>query len=305
MTFPTPTRRFSPTPAWLIYGLLVVEGLLCLSERFQWPAWHKGSAVLTAVAVVGVVMIVMLGWFALALIFRWRFQFSIRSLLVLTVAVAVPGSWLAAEMKKAMQQREAVEMLRAAGFKVYYDWELDEDGYRDPRKQCNWPAWLREFVGDDMLATAVKVETQPGMIGGFGGFSMFLHSEISDNQLSILRRLADLRHLDLSGMPIMTSRLTCLEGLTELETLRLNQHEINDEGLASLPELPKLKKLFIGEGRVTGTALAHFASFKHLQEIQILAVSLDSPAISDRTLDDLRSALPECNISLHMAFREH
>ena len=29
-------RRFYPTPAWLIFGLLVVEGLLWLSERFQW-----------------------------------------------------------------------------------------------------------------------------------------------------------------------------------------------------------------------------------------------------------------------------
>ena len=35
MTAPTPTRRpFRPTPAWLIYGLLVVEGLLWLSERY-------------------------------------------------------------------------------------------------------------------------------------------------------------------------------------------------------------------------------------------------------------------------------
>ena len=34
------------------------------------------------------------------LIFRWRFQFSIRSLLVLTVAVAVPCSWLAVEVKE-------------------------------------------------------------------------------------------------------------------------------------------------------------------------------------------------------------
>ena len=32
-----PQRRcFYPTPAWLVLGLLVVEGLLWLSERFQW-----------------------------------------------------------------------------------------------------------------------------------------------------------------------------------------------------------------------------------------------------------------------------
>ena len=73
---PIPTRRLSPTPAWLIFGLLVVEGLLWLSERYQWFWFNerKGWTVLIAVAVVGVAMLVMLGWFIVALIFRWRFH---------------------------------------------------------------------------------------------------------------------------------------------------------------------------------------------------------------------------------------
>ena len=62
MTDPTPTRRFRLTPAWLIYGLLVVEGLLWLSERYRWFWFNekKGWTVLIAVAVVGVVLLVML-----------------------------------------------------------------------------------------------------------------------------------------------------------------------------------------------------------------------------------------------------
>ena len=37
MTDPTHTRcRFHPTPDWLVLGLLVVEGLLWLSERYRW-----------------------------------------------------------------------------------------------------------------------------------------------------------------------------------------------------------------------------------------------------------------------------
>ena len=90
-------------------GLLVVEGLLWLSERYRWFWFNekKGWTVLIAVAVVGVTMLVMLLWFIASLLFRWRFQFSIRSLLVLTVAVAVPCSWLAVEMKAARKEREA------------------------------------------------------------------------------------------------------------------------------------------------------------------------------------------------------
>ena len=82
--------------------------LLWLSERFGWLGWHKGYAVLTGVAVVGVAMLVMLVWFAVALVFRRRFQFSLRSLLVLVVVVALPFSWLAVEMKKAREQKEVV-----------------------------------------------------------------------------------------------------------------------------------------------------------------------------------------------------
>ena len=79
MTDPTSHRRhFYPTPTWLIYGLLVVEGLLWLSERYQWFGFNekKGWTVLIGVAVVGGAMVVMLGWFLVALVCRWRFQFA-------------------------------------------------------------------------------------------------------------------------------------------------------------------------------------------------------------------------------------
>jgi hypothetical protein len=86
-------RWFRLTPDRLVIGLLVVEGLLWLSERFEW--FPKGYAVLLVVAVVAVTILLMSLWFVIALVVRSHFQFSIRSLLVLTVAVAIPCSWLA------------------------------------------------------------------------------------------------------------------------------------------------------------------------------------------------------------------
>ena len=86
--------------------------LLWLSERFGWLGWHKGYAVLTGVAVVGVAMLLMLVWFAVALVFRRRFQFSIRSLLVLVVVVALPCSWMAVERQRAEKQRSAKTVFR-------------------------------------------------------------------------------------------------------------------------------------------------------------------------------------------------
>ena len=51
----------NPTPCWFhvapgrcLAALLVAEALLWLSEYFGWFRWHKGYAVLTAVALVAV-----------------------------------------------------------------------------------------------------------------------------------------------------------------------------------------------------------------------------------------------------------
>ena len=178
---PQPSIRwFRPTPGWLVLALLLVEGLLWLSERFGWLSWHKGYAVLIAVAAVGVVLLIMLLWFLFAPIFRWRFQFSIRAMLVLTLAVALPCSWLAVEMKKAKIQREAVMAIQRDGGAVYYEHQFDLWGNRVPIGGVVWdnpvnengnpipgeealdaespaPSWLRGLLGDDFFRVAVQV----------------------------------------------------------------------------------------------------------------------------------------------------
>ena len=70
-----------PTPDRLVVVLLVLECLLWLSNWLGW--WHKGYAVLVTIAVAGfgVFLLLILLWFVVALIFRRRFQFSLRTLL--------------------------------------------------------------------------------------------------------------------------------------------------------------------------------------------------------------------------------
>jgi len=115
-------------PGGLVALLLMVEGLLWLSNRLDWPHWHKGYAVLVAVAMVGVVLLAMLVWFAIALVFRLRFQFTIRTLLVLTVAVALPFSWFGVEMKKAWEQAAVTAAIERGGGAWVYDWGVAIQG---------------------------------------------------------------------------------------------------------------------------------------------------------------------------------
>jgi glucan phosphoethanolaminetransferase (alkaline phosphatase superfamily) len=86
-------RSLYPTPGWLVILSLAVTSILFLSERFEWFPFssHKGWTVLIAVASVGVVLVLVFLWLIIALLFRCQFQFSIRTLLVPTVAMPTHG----------------------------------------------------------------------------------------------------------------------------------------------------------------------------------------------------------------------
>jgi len=136
-----PKRRwYYITPDRLIMGLLAVEGVLFLSEWFQWFAFNekKGYTVLIAVAAVCVVLVVMLLWLVVSLLFRWRFQFSLRSLVVLVVAVAVPLGWFGMKLREAERQRRAVEAIRKAGWLGgWRGWvEYDNEGRNSRFSRC-------------------------------------------------------------------------------------------------------------------------------------------------------------------------
>ena len=152
-------RRWSvPTPGRLLPVLLAVEGLLWLSERFQWMS--KGWPVVTAIAAVGIFLLLMLLWFLLALLLRWRFQFSILSLFVLTVAVALPCGWLETETKAAEREREVVKRIRDAYGDVTYDWQTDANGLTRANAKPPAPAWLGTLLGHDFFETVRMVQSQ-------------------------------------------------------------------------------------------------------------------------------------------------
>ena len=156
-------RWLRPTPDRLVLAVLALEGFLVLSERFQWFAFnqHKGWTVLIAVASVGVFFLLMFLWFFAAVLFRLRFQYRLRSLLLLAVVVAIPCSWLAVEREHARKQRGAVEEITRAGGSVTYDYELDPSGNRIPHATPPYPPWLRKLIGDDMLVSVTRADLAP------------------------------------------------------------------------------------------------------------------------------------------------
>ncbi len=276
------TRWFRLTPDRCLLGLLTVEGCLLLSERLGW--FPKGWAVLTAIAAVGVWLLLMLLWYVASLFLRWRFQFSLRSLLVLTLTVAMPFSWLAVRMQEARKQEEALE--RAV-----------EDGCIYWSSVSSSPTWLRGLLGDELFKTidraGISDVADLERLKEFpqvNGLQFFGH-RITNDDLARLTRFRRWAALDLSESDLNDAGLEHIAGLIELRDLSLVGTQVTDAGLVHLKRLPRLEHLDLSGTKVTDAGLVHLRKMRHLQWLQ-----LNFTQVTDEGAEKLDQALPSCQI---------
>jgi hypothetical protein len=246
----TDHRWYHTTPDRLVLLLLAVEGFLFLADWFH--LLPKGYAVLIAVASVGLFLLLMLIWFAAASVFQWRFQFGIRSLLVLTVVVAIPSSWMAVEMERAKRQKEALAAIEEAGGSVGYEFYTPPSG-GNPRG----PAWLRTPLGNDFFNDPVGAslidDTEMERLKDLPQLQLLLldHSRITDAGLASLAELSELQSLLLDKTPITDAGLEHLAGLSQLQSLSLDNTRVTDVGLVHLARLSQLRTLWLKNIKVT------------------------------------------------------
>ncbi len=235
-------------------------------------------------SVLTILAVMVLWWFA-ALVLRWRFQFSVRSLLVLVLAVALPCGWLAGDMKKAREQKKAAgEIEKIAGHmqiadhvrggvttfpNVYYDWKLALGSNWTANSQPPGAPWLRNLLGEDFFADVVMVST----------FS----TKNADTALESLHALTGLQSLNLDGADVTDVGLKRLKGLTTLQELSLSYTKITDGGLENLKGLTTLQELYLDGTQVTDAGL------ENVRELPALScLSLERTHVTDAGLDCLK-----------------
>ena len=262
------------TPDRIVFLLLAAEGILFLSEHFHWFAFNekKGWTVLIAVASVGLAMLLLLVGLAASIIFCWRFQFGIRSLLVMVLVAAIPCGWLGVEIKKAKRIEAAVQAIGKHGGTVLYDYEISwPSGVSTPGAEPDGSKFLRQLIGHDFFNRLVFVDFHPK----------------SDGELLAVGELTDLRILALRYSRISDMGLECLKGLIHLQCLEIVQTEFTGTGLIHLKGLKELRNMVLSGSSFNDAGMASLAELTHIDNLH-----LDSTAISDTGLVHLK-ALPE------------
>jgi hypothetical protein len=260
-------RWYRLTPDRVVLGLLAAEGFLLLSERFRWFAFnqHKGWTVLIALATVGLTLLLMFLWLAAALLFRCRFQYSLRSLLLAVVAVALAFSCLGVTIQDLHSQGEAAMAIRSVG-----------DTYGQA-------TWLSRLLGDPYLASVTEVQ---------------FVTAVSDEWLARIEPLHDLRTLDLgmgrvniADAGLTDAGLRHLQGLDQLETLYLDGRKITDAGLVYLKPLRQLRELSLEGTGVTDDGLVNLEGLSRLRTLRVARTRVTVGGLSR-----LSNVLPRCTM---------
>jgi hypothetical protein len=151
---------------------------------------------------------------------RW-FQYSLRTLFLLTLLASIGLSWFTVRMQRARRQKEAVEEIQRLDGAVQYDYEVQQSGNRLPGAVPPGPAWLRSLLGDDVFAAVVYV---------------YFPSSVTDAGLEHLKGLTQLQTLDLIDTQVTDGGLKHLKGLMQLRRLLLKGTRVTKEGVKTLQQ---------------------------------------------------------------------
>ena len=204
---------------------------------------------------------------------RRRFQFSLRTPLVVLFVVAMILGWGNFRTNRARTNRERVAAVEKAVA------EIEQQG---GEAFSSWQSatWLGKLFDDPG-----ELECRDLRI-----------TDITDAGLEPLKGLTKLEELFLWGTNVTDSGLEHLKGLTNLIHLNLTNTDVTDAGLEHLTRLTNLEYLILDATKVTDAGL------EHLQELTNLKIlRLRYTKVTDAGVKKLQQALPNCEIAAVIA----
>ena len=206
---------------------------------------------------------------------RW-FQFSLRTLLVFTLIVAIGCAWVAHRIQQKRKEREIVDTICKFGGRVMYDCDKCAPGTKTPIGPPG-PDWLRKLLGDYFFSDVeiIALNQDPD----------------ADARMVNVKSLTQIQYLDLARTNVSDDGLSNLDGLTKIKTLYLHDTRITDAGLIHLHRLAALRMLYLTNTSVTDAGVESLKGLTQLKQLD-----LSGTRVTVAGMNALQKALPNCQI---------
>jgi hypothetical protein len=243
---------------------------------------------------------------------RCRFQFRVRTVLLIVVAVGIEMSYFVVlnnikpqrqkklepdpfeeEMRREAEARRARETAidhlaaaerwgtlrrQAAARRLAAERLAGLGGEVKYHEEKPEPQWLRDLVGEEPIRTPISVD--------------FSERTVPNAAWDDLEVLSDLRGLYLGGSDIADGALEHIKGLAQLRVLHLHRTRVTDAGLVHLQGLTQLQALTLSETGITDAGLVHLTGLSRLKYIDL------PQTVTDSGKARLTRALPGVKINL-------
>ncbi len=259
--------------SWILFFLFLASGLLAaIYLRLPLATAQAGSLVVTA-ALLGTLC---------AVIVRTRFQFRLRTLLLLTLLASLACSAGVWWWKANSRQARAVAHFRQIGADIYFDFQWGASRHRENRgENQGWiytsqgylvPTWLCRLMGEPTFGSVRDIWVTGTLV--------------RNEDLLPLKDLPQLRSLHIANSSVNDEGLVHLRGLPELKSLELYGTLVQGPGLKELQALPKLEILFVTDANLTDDDL------EYLSGLRLQALGLERTRVTDAGIAQLRAIMP-------------
>lgn len=236
-------------------------------------------------------------------------QFRLRSLLLLTVMVAVVTAFAHSEYQRRRKQRMAAAPWEQIGATVTFD-------AQSRIIKLEFQPGANSIVCDSDLVEIVKLDHLIEL--DFGGY-LGGRAAITDTGITHLRHLSKLESMNLDGTSVTGAGLSELQELSRLRFLFLGSTGITGRDLVHLKHLPNLRGLWLNHTKIndddlellknhvaslSGLEILHLAATEitdngliHLEEMSHLDVlRVNGPGVSETAMRSLQEKMPETEI---------
>jgi hypothetical protein len=169
--------------------------------------------------------------------FRFRFQFDLRTLLLLTLVVASGFSWYGIRYRRSIEIEQEISKLKEKYGSLIYS-----------------------HNGTDV--TVLDFST--------------CRKKPTDDDLADLKQFSQLQTLRLINIPISDAGLVHLRSLKQLQALLLlgTGNRITDAGLANIESLTQMTQLYLDGTGITDAGLEHIKRLKNLKIISLIGTQV-------------------------------